>query len=130
MLEIGTANTEIRTVLPRHTAARLGSGTLEVLATPMMIAWMEECCLNCVQPGLAEGQTTVETAVNVTHEAPTPVNGEVRVACVLRAVDGRRLTFAVEASDSSGIIGRGSHERFIVDARRFQEKCDAKAAQR
>ncbi|MBQ7492657.1 MAG: thioesterase family protein [Clostridia bacterium] len=129
MLEIGNANTELRTVLPQHTAAHLNSGTLEVLATPMMIAWMEECCLHCVQPCLAEGQTTVGTAVSVTHEAPTPLNGQVKIACVLRSVDGRRLTFAVEASDSSGIIGRGSHERFIVDARRFQEKCNAKAAQ-
>ncbi|MBR5390152.1 MAG: thioesterase family protein [Clostridia bacterium] len=129
MLNIGLTYTLTHTVLPENTARSLKSGALDVLATPVMIAWMEECCLVCVQPQLEDGKTTVGTAVNVTHEAPTPVNGQVTTACFLRNIDGRRLTFAVEATDGSGIIGRGSHERFIVDARRFQEKCDAKEAQ-
>jgi predicted thioesterase len=91
-----------------------------------MIAWMEECCMECVQPKLEEGFGTVGTLVNVTHEAPTPVGCEVTINCFLRQVDGRRLVFAVEASDKGGIIGRGSHERFIVDGTKFQAKCDKK----
>ena len=126
MLEIGMTNKTLRTVVPEFTAASLKSGLLEVLATPIMIAWMEECCMECVQPQLDEGFGTVGTLVNVTHEAPTPVNGEVTISCFLRQVDGRRLVFAVEASDKGGIIGRGTHERFIVDGQKFQAKCDKK----
>ena len=126
MLEIGMTNKTLRTVVPEFTAAALKSGLLEVLATPIMIAWMEECCMECVQAKLDEGFGTVGTLVNVTHEAPTPVGGTVTVSCFLRQVDGRRLVFAVEASDKGGIIGRGSHERFIVEGAKFQAKCDKK----
>ena len=126
MLEIGMNHKTLRTVEPQYTAASMKSGLLEVLATPIMIAWMEECCMECVQSQLEEGFGTVGTLVNVTHEAPTPVNGEVTISCFLRQVDGRRLVFAVEASDKGGIIGRGSHERFIVNGAKFQEKCDKK----
>ena len=126
MLEIGMTNKTLRTVVPEFTAAALKSGLLEVLATPIMIAWMEECCMECVQLQLDEGFGTVGTLVNVTHEAPTPVGGEVTISCFLRQVDGRRLVFAVEASDKGGIIGRGTHERFIVDGQKFQAKCDKK----
>jgi len=126
MLEIGMNHKTLRTVEPQYTAASMKSGLLEVLATPIMIAWMEECCMECVQSQLEEGFGTVGTLVNVTHEAPTPVQGEVTISCFLRQVDGRRLVFAVEASDKGGIIGRGSHERFIVNGAKFQEKCDKK----
>ena len=126
MIEIGMNHRITRTVEAGYTAASLKSGLLEVLATPIMIAWMEECCMDCVQPRLEEGQSTVGTLLNVTHEAPTPVGNTVTVNCFLRQVDGRRLVFAVEASDKDGIIGRGSHERFIVDSVKFQAKCDKK----
>ena len=126
MIEIGMNHRITRTVEAGYTAASLKSGLLEVLATPIMIAWMEECCMDCVQPRLEEGQSTVGTLLNVTHEAPTPVGNDVTVNCFLRQVDGRRLVFAVEASDKDGIIGRGSHERFIVDSVKFQAKCDKK----
>ena len=126
MIEIGMNHRITRTVEAGYTAASLKSGLLEVLATPIMIAWMEECCMDCVQPRLEEGQSTVGTLLNVTHEAPTPVGNTVTVNCFLRQVDGRRLVFAVEASDKDGIIGRGSHERFIVDSAKFQAKCDKK----
>ena len=82
--------------------------------------------MECVQPKLEEGFGTVGTLVNVTHEAPTPVGGEVTISCFLRQVDGPRLGFAVEASDKGGIIGRGTHERFIINKARFQAKVDSK----
>ena len=126
MIEIGMTHRTVRTVEPNLTAASLKSGLLEVLATPIMIAWMEECCMECVQQQLDEGFGTVGTLVNVTHEAPTPVSCDVTINCFLRQVDGRRLVFAVEASDKGGIIGRGSHERFIVEGTKFQAKCDKK----
>ena len=130
MIEIAMNHRIQRVVEPCYTAASLKSGLLEVLATPIMIAWMEECCMECVQSRLEEGESTVGTLVNVTHEAPTPVGGAVTINCFLRQVDGRRLVFAVEASDQSGIIGRGSHERFIVDSVKFQAKCDKKKENR
>jgi len=126
MIEIGMNHRITRMVESGYTAASLKSGLLEVLATPIMIAWMEECCMDCVQPRLEDGQSTVGTLVNTTHEAPTPVGNEVTISCFLRQVDGRRLVFAVEASDKGGIIGLGSHERFIVDSVKFQAKCDKK----
>ena len=126
MIEIGMTNQIKRAVQPEWTAASMKSGLLEVLATPVMIAWMEECCMDCVQPELETGCSTVGTQLNVSHEAPTPVGAEVTVNCFLREVDGRRLCFAVEAADKGGIIGRGTHERFIVDSVRFQQKCDRK----
>lgn len=126
MIEIGMTNQIKHTVQPEWTAASMKSGLLEVLATPVMIAWMEECCMDCVQPELEAANSTVGTQLNVSHEAPTPVGAEVTVSCFLRQVDGRRLYFAVEAADKGGIIGRGTHERFIVDSVRFQQKCDRK----
>lgn len=126
MIEIGMTNQIKRTVQPEWTAVSMKSGLLEVLATPVMIAWMEECCMDCVQPELEAANSTVGTQLNVSHEAPTPVGAEVTVSCFLRQVDGRRLCFAVEAADKGGIIGRGTHERFIVDSVRFQQKCDRK----
>ncbi len=126
MIEIGMNHRSTQRVEPAYTANALRSGLLEVLATPIMIAWMEACCMDCVQARLEPGQSTVGTLINVTHEAPTPVGGQVTVSCFLRQVDGRRLVFAVEASDKGGIIGRGSHERFIVDSEKFQQKCDKK----
>ncbi len=126
MIEIGLNHKTEQIVDPAYTASALRSGLLEVLATPIMIAWMEACCMDCVQSRLEPGQSTVGTLVNVTHEAPTPVGGTVTISCFLRQVDGRRLVFAVEASDKGGIIGRGTHERFIVNSEKFQQKCDQK----
>ncbi len=125
-LEIGLSHTLTRTVTEAVTANAMRSGTLDVLATPALSAWMEECCMECVMDALNEGETTVGIQVELSHEAPTPVGGEVRVECFLRAVEGRKLTFAFTAFDKGGIIGRGSHQRFIVDAARFQAKCDSK----
>ena len=104
------------------TARHVGSGSAGVLSTPMMIAYMEGACLKCVQPQLEEGYTTVGTAVNIRHLAATNVGEKVTVECELTEVDRRRLTFRVEAKTERGLIGEGTHERFIVDAARFGEK--------
>ena len=80
MIEIGMTNQIKRTVQPEWTAASMKSGLLEVLATPVMIAWMEECCMDCVQPELEAANSTVGTQLNVSHEAPTPVGAEVTVS--------------------------------------------------
>lgn len=116
------------TVEPTMTAANMKSGCLDVFATPILIAFMENVCLECVQGALDEGMTTVGTAVSVTHLAPTPVGMKVRFECTLREIDRRRLTFDVRAFDEVSLIGEGTHERFVVDAQKFVQKCRARGA--
>ena len=75
---------------------------------------------------LEEGSGTVGISLNITHDAPTPVGMEVTCESVLTEIDGRKLTFEVEARDEKGVIGKGIHERFIVNDKKFQEKADAR----
>ena len=111
-----------------NTAAAVGSGILQVFATPMMIALMEKAACDGVAPYLEEGEGTVGISVNVTHDSATPVGMKVRAEAELVEVSGRRLVFRVEAFDEAGHIGGGMHERFIVKNEKFQAKTDAKAA--
>lgn len=107
---------------PEMSAARIGSGLVEVFATPMMVALIEQTCLESVLPQLEEGQGTVGTLVNVTHVSATPVGMRVWCESELVEVDRRRLVFKVKAYDECGLIGEGTHERFIIDNEKFMEK--------
>lgn len=113
-------------VKPEHTAAHLGSGGVPVLATPMMIAFMEGAARNAVQPELPEGWTTVGTLVNVRHLAATPVGMRITARATLTEVEGRRLVFAVEVHDEKEKVGEGLHERFIINSDRFVSKVTGK----
>lgn len=126
MIPIHTQGHIEQTVTPELTAARIGSGLVEVFATPMMIALIEQTCLESVLPYLEEGQGTVGTLVNVTHSAATPVGMRVWCDSELVEVDRRRLVFSVKVYDECGPIGEGRHERFIIDSAKFQAKIDAK----
>lgn len=126
MLEVGLEYTFTMTVEPHMTAKSMKSGALDVFATPVMIACMENCCLECVQPHLEAGMSTVGTAVDIKHVAATPIGMQVRFACRLEEIDRRRLVFTVTANDEAGLIGEGRHERFIVDSSKFEAKCAAK----
>ncbi len=114
------------TVEPKNTAEMLGSGGLEVYATPAMLLLMEKTCYLCVQDSLETGQSTVGTAVSITHESATPQGCHVICTCELTAINGRELTFAVECRDEAGVIGRGEHKRFIIDVARFMERVSRK----
>ena len=127
MLESGITNTETTMVTEQNTAAALGSGTVLVFATPAMINLIEYTCSRSVQDELEPGQTTVGTNLNISHDAPTPIGMQVSCASKLVKVDGRALTFEVEVSDWVSVVGRGTHDRFIVDAERFQSKANAKS---
>ncbi len=116
----------VLTVAEEHTAVRWGSGAVRVFSTPQMIALMEGAAVDAVDPLLPSGQQTVGSRVDVEHLAPSPVGARVTAHAELTAVDGRRLTFRVWAEDSSGPIGRGTHERVVVDVARFM----ARAAER
>ena len=108
------------------TACVMGSGTLDVFATPSMIALIEETAWRSVAPQLESGMATVGTLLNVAHVAPTPVGMTVKCETELTEVDGRRLVFSVKVSDECGEIGRGTHERFIINEEKFQKKADTK----
>ena len=107
-------------------ASRLGSGVVDVFATPCLIGLMEEASQTSVAPFLDEGMTTVGTKLNVSHDAATPVGMKVWADSELIEADGRRLVFQVKAYDESGLVGQGTHERFIVKLDRFMEKAGAK----
>lgn len=109
-----------------NTAAAMGSGELQVLATPAVAALVEKACWQSVAGALDPGFGTVGTRLELQHTAPTPVGMVVRCRCELTAVDGRRLVFAATVSDERGEVARATHERFIVENERFQEKADAK----
>jgi predicted thioesterase len=113
-------------VTEQNSARVMGSGTLDVFATPAMIALMEKTAWESVQPQLDEGSGTVGTSLNVKHVAATPLGMKVTCESELVRVDGRALTFSVKAYDETGLIGEGEHERFIVFNEKFQAKADAK----
>jgi predicted thioesterase len=118
--------TETLTVQPHMTAQAMKSGALAVFATPYLLAGMENVCLECVVAALDPGFSTVGTGVNIRHLAPTPVGMDVTFTCTLVEIDRRRLAFRVEARDAEGLIGEGTHERFIVDSARHEAKAQAK----
>ena len=126
MLEKGIKGTRTVTVNEENTAKAMGSGTLDVFATPALIALMEETCWRSVANELEEGCGTVGTLLEIKHTAPTPVGMEVICESVLTEVDGRRLVFEVTAHDAKGVVGEGSHERFIIQNEKFQAKANAK----
>lgn len=126
MLTVGISNEMTREVTRENTAAALGSGMLEVFATPAMIALMEETCMKSVQPQMEEGYGTVGTSLSVHHVSATPVGMNVRCVSKLVEVDGRKLVFDIQAFDDAGLIGQGMHERFIIENEKFFQKAQKK----
>ena len=114
--------TSTAVVTKENSAAALGSGFLPVFATPAMVALMENAAMKAVAPVLEQGATTVGAEINTTHIKPSPIGATVSATATLVAVEGRKLTFDVEARDEVGLIGKGTHVRFIVDAERFMAK--------
>jgi len=106
-------------VTAEHTAKHLGSGGVEVLATPAMVALMEAAARQAVDARLEQGEMSVGTNLNISHLAATPVGMRVTARAELTAVEGRRLTFKVEAHDEREKIGEGSHTRAIINLERF-----------
>lgn len=106
-------------VSEHNTAIRAGSGTLPVFATPFMCALMEKAAWMAIAPALEDGDSSVGTKLAITHQSATPVGLKVWAESEVTAVDGKRIEFAVTAGDEKGIIGKGTHERFIVTDKRF-----------
>ncbi len=122
MLTTGIRGMETVVVSEANSAKSMGSGLLDVFATPAMIALMEMTSWKSVAPYLEEGAGTVGTRLDVTHDAPTPLGMTVRCESELTEINGRRLVFHVAAYDERGKIGEGTHERFIIQNEKFQAK--------
>jgi len=115
------------TVTESYTAAKYGSGLVPVFATPALVGMMEGAAVKALEGHLAEGQTTVGTHIDVRHLAATPVGMKVRARAELTAVDGRKLTFQIEAWDDVEKIGEATHERFVIDTGKFVARTQAKS---
>lgn len=127
-MEIGSKGKLETVVNDSMTANSVGSGTLDVLATPIMVALMENAATKALD--LPEGQTSVGTYLNIRHLAATPVGMKVWAVAEITAIEGRKLVFNIEAFDEKEKIGEGQHERFIIDSAKFMEKTYAKLTKR
>ena len=121
-INIGKTFTQEITVRREDTAAALGSGKLEVFATPAMVALMENTAIRCLEGALDADSDTVGIAIDVKHVKATPVGRPVRCVATVTEVDGRRVRFAIEASDDVAVIGTAIHDRFVVNPVKFMSK--------
>jgi len=113
-------------VAEEHTAPRIGSGRVRVLATPVMINLMEAAALDAAENLIPVGHQSLGIRLDVRHIAATPVGMRVRAIATLTGVNGRTLEFRVEAHDERDLIGDGSHQRIVVNVARFDERVQAK----
>ena len=115
---------EVRlTVTDADTARALGSGSVDVLGTPRVVALVEEASCKALENRLDPGSTSVGMRIRLDHLLPTPVGVEVVAEAVLERIEGRRLTFTVSASDERGLVAAGKVTRVVVDVERFMNKC-------
>lgn len=121
-MEVGTVHEINVTVEDNMTAESMKSGSLPVLATPYMIALMEQASAELCQQFLPEGISTVGTMVNIQHLAATSLGAPVRTVATLTAFDGRKASFDVVSYDNAGVIGKGTHERFTIKVDSFVKK--------
>ena len=126
MLTVGIKGKEQITVSCENTAKIVGSGELEVFATPAMATLMEKTAYKSVAPYLEEGQGTVGTSLNIRHLAATPVGMTVTCESELIEIDRKRLVFSLKVSDGVDIIGDGTHERFIISNEKFMSRAESK----
>ncbi len=122
MLEVGLKHQTIMKVTEGNTAEFIGSGDMAVLATPAMVALMENAAMLAVANHLAEGETTVGSMISTSHLKPSKIGSHVMADAELVDVEGRKLTFKVKAYDGETLIGEGEHIRFVVNREKFLAK--------
>ncbi len=133
-LRIGMRHCERMVVEDRHTVPKIAgdwpgfADMPPVLATAIMIGFIEQTCIQALRPYLMPGQHSVGTLVKISHSAPTPVGLTVRATVELEAIKGLKLRFKVLCEDETGPIGNGTHERVIIDVERFMRLIEDKKA--
>ncbi len=125
-MKIGIKGIKKETVNNTNTAKAVGSGSLEVFGTPSMIALMEASACECINSFLEENQSTVGTVINASHLSATPIGLEVYAESELVEIDGKRLVFNILAYDTKGLIGKATHERFMINCDKFMERASSK----
>ena len=125
-ITVGMKGEAFTMVEREDTAQEVGSGSLLVYATPCMAALMEGAACEAIEGALKEGQTTVGTLLNIEHSSATPVGLEVRAEAEVTAVEGNVISFALRAYDEAGQIGKGTHQRVIVNSQKFLDKAYTK----
>ncbi len=125
-IKIGSKGTAETKVSKENMAVTVGSGSLEVFATPMMTALMEKAACNALEGFLECDETTVGTKLDITHDSATPEGMNVTATAEVIEVNGREIVFTVKATDECGNIGKGIHKRFIVFAGKFMDKTKSK----
>lgn len=125
-IKIGTKGYKEDIVKKENTAAAIGSGAVEVFATPAMIALMENAALDAIAPFLEENQSSVGTNISTSHLAASPLGIKVWATAEVIEVDRRRIVFAVKAFDENEMIGEGTHERFVIQTDKFLAKAKSK----
>ena len=125
-LKTGITGRAEDTVTEVRTAAYMGSGGLRVYATPRMTAMMEYTAWSSVEPYMEDGMSTVGTRLDISHVSASPVGAHITFESELTEVDRRKLVFTVKAYDDAGLIGEGTHERFIIDNAKFMSRAESK----
>lgn len=126
MITIGTEASAHTVVREELSAKHMKSGSLLVLATPAMVALMEEAAQAALAPYLEDGQASVGIAINISHDAASPMGAQITATARVSAVEGRKISFDLVAQDEHGPIGKGCHTRFIIDSQKFMDKVNAK----
>lgn len=121
-MKIGDKGTVTVKVTKENCASAIGSGALDVFATPSMIALMENAACEAIKASLQPGESSVGTKVNISHLKASALEDTIIATATLTEIDGRRLVFEVVANDSKGIIGEGTHERFVINVEKFLSK--------
>lgn len=122
-LQIGLSVTKTMIVQEKDSARNVGSGGLDVFATPAMLAFMENVALEMVRPYLSEGSDSVGTSADVKHLKAAPIGSAISCTATITAIDGARLQFTIECFDEGGdLIGISRHGRYIIDIERFLSK--------
>ena len=121
-VELGIKGHSETMVVFENTAAAVGSGLVPVFSTPSMIGLMENSAVAALTPYLAESEVSVGTTISVSHDSATPIGMKVWADCELTEMNGKALTFTVTAYDERGVIGKGTHGRFIINVEKFLAK--------
>jgi predicted thioesterase len=129
-LSAGLTGSARITVGEEHTAPRIGSGRVHVLATPVMINLMEAAALDAIEALLPAGHQSLGTHLDVGHYAATPVGMGLRATAVVTRLDGRSVEFRVEAFDDKERVGDGTHTRVVVNVERFDQRVQRKLGER